>query len=188
MGNNRNRRSRKASLKLSAPAPVDTRFTDQGTAQTRNKLRTDVALKMFDAGKLERIHVVAVEEIRLVYGALQKSFVANADYSRVIVDNMGRNRDLLDMMSEKEERLFRVKYNPWAKALAAGPLQYNYRGRPMQIDRAQAIVHDVVVDNWGTKQTDIAHKFRDGTAAAITRTALELYCELAGMVERRKSA
>lgn len=148
--------------------PVDT-----GTEQTVKKLRSDVILKLYEAGQIGKAHLAAADQIRDIHQA-----IGSALFPFGKMDGAGapkyRGAPLspLEKMTTEQYRNWQRFYIPWTKQLEPEIL---------------AMTFAVVIDNWGTDQLEswLGIRAAHATVTPLVRDALRQYAELAGLVTKR---
>ncbi|MEQ8369712.1 MAG: hypothetical protein RIE31_05075 [Alphaproteobacteria bacterium] len=139
---------------------------------------------LFAAGRLREDHVRAAQEIRRVWALLGRAFFpATSRWGhhtrRRGPVSAGDVTGPLERFGERDERVYRLRYLPWARELS----------RPGFVGRGRLtglqLVIDMVIDNRGPRQTETQHGLRHGTAVAALQLALHRYSCLAGWIEER---
>ena len=137
------------------------------------------ARRLADRGALSAAQLRAAGEIRRVWEAVGRGLFARARPLAPRVDRSGRGpfADPVALLSDGEERAWRLRYRPWAREMALTVAAGGLRASRLQI------VLDVVVDNHGVRQVEGWYRMRHGGALAHVGAALHRYAEIAGWTD-----
>ena len=146
---------------------------------TAAKPRRDVIRRLADRGALSAAQLRAAGEIRQVWEAVGRGLFARARPLAPRIDRSGRGpfAGPVALLSDGEERAWRLRYRPWAREMALTVAAGGLRASRLQI------VLDVVVDNHGVRQVEGWYRMRHGGALAHVGAALHRYAEIAGWTD-----
>lgn len=153
------------------------------TPQTVAKLRRDVVERLREEGRLSEEQARAAAEIRRVWEAFGRGlFPRTRDLDRPRQPHGGMFVDPVESLTDTEERIWRLRYRPWAREMSVEIVAGIVRVSRLQI------VLDVVVDNFGVRQVEGWYRLRHGHALEHVRSTLERYCEIAGWSAPKREA
>lgn len=156
---------------------------DQGTAETRAKLRVDQVQSLYRRGTLDQVHVAAAERIAAVREALARGLSPAAAQLGDRVQGGGAFRDPLQRMSEREGRWWLGEYRPWLQDIVNDPIVRVTKTKRQVFNCAIGFTMAVVVDNWCIEEAeDYCRMPRNlGVGRCVLRIALDRYALIAGL-------
>jgi hypothetical protein len=135
----------------------------------------DIVVRLRDDGRLTPEEFEAALEIRRIWEALGRSlFPSTGGLDRLRQPQQATSFDPILRMTAGEERIWRLRYRPWASEMSVEIVAGMVRVSRLQI------VLDLVIDNYGFRQVEGWYRLRHGHALGHMRAALHRYCEIAG--------
>jgi hypothetical protein len=153
------------------------------TPQTVAKLRRDIVERLRQEGRLSEEQARAAAEVRRVWEAFGRGLFPRArELDQPRKPHGGMFVDPVERLTDGEERIWRLRYRPWAREMSVEIV-----ANVVRVSRLQLVL-DVVVDNFGVRQVEGWYRLRHGHALEHVRSALERYCEIAGWTARTGEA
>jgi histone H3/H4 len=152
----------------------------RATAETEAKLRPDPIVRLVANETLTREQGHAAVEIREIYERIGGALFGRAS------DLAERSRGARREVSDRITWLHATRYLPWARHMGGDPPRGpNEEARPGRLPPALPVAIDAAVFQMSLRSIDRREMWRDGTAAALLRYALRLYCDIAGWERNR---
>jgi len=165
-------------------------FVDGGTEKgstgehekNGRKLRKDVLDKLFQRGALDRIHVIAAQEIERAWRAIHRQNFSTSNW-REFVDEQRRAPDILGKLQGQEYQLIRRRFAPWLFDIHRHPIIIEFSDQQIKYPNSRDIVMEILADNLGPSQADRKFGIRKGASQRILRVSLDRYCSIAGFAK-----
>lgn len=156
---------------------------DQGTPETRAKLKVDQVQSLYRRGVLDQVHVAAAERIAAVREALARGLSPAAAQLGDRVQGGGAFRDPLQRMSEREGRWWLDEYRPWLADLINDPIVRETKTKRQVFNCAIGFSMAIVIENWCLADAeDYCNIPRNmGLGAVLLRITLDRYALIAGL-------